>query len=98
MCIVHDHILIKCYVRFAYVRMICMDHILRKFIEETQHGGQIISFGAGFDTAYFRLKEALGRDICFVEVYICIYLFYPLIQTPHLWDISIYIASYVIYN
>ena len=56
--------------------MSCMDHILRRYIEETQHEGQIISFGAGFDTTYFRLKEAFGLDIHFVEVNICIKLLY----------------------
>ena len=51
-----------------YQRLVSLNHILKTFLEETDYKGQIISLGAGFDTAYFRLKASSKKDINFLEV------------------------------
>ncbi|KAK3108722.1 hypothetical protein FSP39_014162 [Pinctada imbricata] len=55
--------------RGYYIRAKAIDHILRKFLSETAEPKQIISLGAGFDSAYFRLTaEQLLHGTSFVEV------------------------------
>uniref|UniRef100_A0A1I8FPB9 [phosphatase 2A protein]-leucine-carboxy methyltransferase n=1 Tax=Macrostomum lignano TaxID=282301 RepID=A0A1I8FPB9_9PLAT len=57
--------------RGYYIRMKAMDQALQNFISATSAEGQtryIISLGAGFDTAYFRLKsKGLLDGIYYIE-------------------------------
>ncbi|XP_076464646.1 tRNA wybutosine-synthesizing protein 4-like [Babylonia areolata] len=56
--------------RGYFLRAVCIDQVLRQFL--TKHHGckkQIVSLGAGFDSAYFRLKaEGLLLDTSFYEI------------------------------
>ncbi|XP_013402426.1 tRNA wybutosine-synthesizing protein 4 isoform X2 [Lingula anatina] len=55
--------------RGYYVRAKAVDHMLRCFITHTGANSQVISLGAGFDSAYFRLKaEGLLQDTLWFEV------------------------------
>uniref|UniRef100_A0A1I8GNN6 [phosphatase 2A protein]-leucine-carboxy methyltransferase n=1 Tax=Macrostomum lignano TaxID=282301 RepID=A0A1I8GNN6_9PLAT len=58
--------------RGYYIRMKAMDQALQNFISATSSEGQtryIISLGAGFDTAYFRLKsKGLLDGIYYIEI------------------------------
>ncbi|OWF51041.1 tRNA wybutosine-synthesizing protein 4-like [Mizuhopecten yessoensis] len=55
--------------RGYFVRALTIDHILQKFLTLHQGPKQIISLGAGFDSAYFRLKAADKlRNVSFYEV------------------------------
>ncbi|PAA56972.1 hypothetical protein BOX15_Mlig032687g5, partial [Macrostomum lignano] len=58
--------------RGYYIRMKAMDQALQNFISATSSEGQtryIISLGAGFDTAYFRLKSnGLLDGIYYIEI------------------------------
>ncbi|XP_045172598.2 tRNA wybutosine-synthesizing protein 4-like [Mercenaria mercenaria] len=55
--------------RGYYIRAQTIDYILNKFLESNPGDKQIISLGAGFDSAYFRLKaQNLLQGTVFFEV------------------------------
>ncbi|XP_060073537.1 tRNA wybutosine-synthesizing protein 4-like [Ylistrum balloti] len=55
--------------RGYYIRALTIDYILKSFLSLHQGRKQIISLGAGFDSAYFRLKAADVLDnVSFYEV------------------------------
>ncbi|KAK7110582.1 tRNA wybutosine-synthesizing protein 4-like [Littorina saxatilis] len=56
--------------RGYYVRATCIDQVLRQFLAKNQGSKkQIVSLGAGFDSAYFRLKsDKLLEDTAFFEI------------------------------
>ena len=47
-----------------------MDRIIQQFLTFTEGAAQIVSFGAGFDSTYFRLTSegALVRNVVYIEV------------------------------
>lgn len=60
--------------RGYYIRAKTIDYILRKFLDSNDGEKQIISLGAGFDSAYFRLKsQNLIESTVFYEVRFAIF-------------------------
>ncbi|XP_033762266.1 tRNA wybutosine-synthesizing protein 4-like isoform X2 [Pecten maximus] len=55
--------------RGYYIRAVTIDYILKSFLASHQGPKQIISLGAGFDSAYFRLKAVDSlENVSFYEV------------------------------
>ena len=55
--------------RGYYIRATAIDYILNKFLSSTSSKKQILSLGAGFDSAYFRLKsDERIDDVVFCEI------------------------------
>ncbi|XP_069110693.1 tRNA wybutosine-synthesizing protein 4-like [Argopecten irradians] len=55
--------------RGYYIRAVTIDYILKSFLASQPGPKQIVSLGAGFDSAYFRLKAAEGlENVSFYEV------------------------------
>ncbi|KAL4224096.1 Leucine carboxyl methyltransferase 2 [Mactra antiquata] len=55
--------------RGYYIRAQTIDYILKKFLSDDSSKKQVISLGAGFDSAYFRLKsKSLLETTVFFEV------------------------------
>ncbi|KAJ8314208.1 hypothetical protein KUTeg_008769 [Tegillarca granosa] len=55
--------------RGYYIRAKAIDFIIKKFLKENPGKKQMLSLGAGFDSAYFRLKsQQLLNDVTFFEV------------------------------
>ncbi|CAG2220229.1 LCMT2 [Mytilus edulis] len=58
--------------RGYFIRATAIDFLLKKFLSSDSKKKQILSLGAGFDSAYFRLKsQGLIDDVMFCEIDFC---------------------------
>lgn len=58
--------------RGYYIRATAIDFLLKKFLSSDSKKKQILSLGAGFDSAYFRLKsQGLIDNVMFCEIDFC---------------------------